>query len=236
MTIARTAPRQGPRPAGGAVTPGMLVLGITLAGAGLLLALAARGAGPLPGDLALTRAIQRAIPPDSGIGAILRSLGRIIWGVPLVAVVAALLARWWAAAVALLVAGGTALIVGELLLPPIVARPRPTAALVRVEQPLPADGYGFPSGTVLFAVVTLGLIGYLVWTGRAARPGRAGPLAIVTASLAALLVVLVSLSRVEAGAHWPSDVLGGWLCGGAWLLVLVAAYRGWRGGDGRRGG
>jgi membrane-associated phospholipid phosphatase len=42
-----------------------------------------------------------------------------------------------------------------------------------------------------------------------------------------LMVLLIGLSRVYVGGHWATDVVGGWLSGGAWLLVLVAAHRWW---------
>jgi hypothetical protein len=76
----------------------------------------------------------------------------------------------------------------------------------------------FPSGHAAAAFAFAG-----IWVmGTAGKP--------VWRALALLLAVLVSLSRIMVGVHWPIDVLwgmgGGWM--GAWLGLALYRRRGWR--------
>lgn len=89
-----------------------------------------------------------------------------------------------------------------------LALPRPPATLHLIE----ASGYGFPSGHAAGAVLVYGLL---------ARQARYGP-RIARYGVAAVVALLVGLSRIATGVHFLGDVLGGFLLG---LVVLVAAGR-----------
>lgn len=92
----------------------------------------------------------------------------------------------------------------------LFAHPRPYDLDPSVGRAQPELGYGLPSGHAQNAVV--------IWGGLAAW--RRSTLAWVGAILIALLI---GLSRVYRGVHFPTDVLGGWVIG-AVLLVAGLNY------------
>ncbi len=77
----------------------------------------------------------------------------------------------------------------------------------------------FPSGhSMLSAVVFLTLGGLL------ARYIRQKRLKIYVLSLAILATLLVGISRVYLGVHWPTDVLAGWTVGSSWALLCWVIF------------
>jgi undecaprenyl-diphosphatase len=99
------------------------------------------------------------------------------------------------------------------LLKLVLRRPRPVTAYVM--QFNLVTNYSFPSGHSGAALLVYGLLGGL------AAGYLAAPWAALTAAALYLLVLLVGLSRIYLGAHFPTDVLGGWLMGSAALLLIT---------------
>jgi undecaprenyl-diphosphatase len=117
-----------------------------------------------------------------------------------------------AALLAVAMVGGTAL---SSVLKAFFERPRPdiVPALTNVTS------LSFPSGHSMMSAVAYLTIAVLI--GRSS-PSPAVRLYLVV--VAVLITVLVGLSRIYLGVHWPSDVLAGWCGGAAWALAcwLVA--------------
>ena len=100
----------------------------------------------------------------------------------------------------------------------VVDRPRPDDSMVRVTEQ--ANGLSFPSGHTMGTVVFFGIIFYLSFQLIKNRPLR-----YLVQVLALSQMLAIGFSRVYTGAHWPSDVLGGFLWGTWFVVALVACYR-----------
>lgn len=87
-------------------------------------------------------------------------------------------------------------------------QPRPFNYDQRVRPIVPADGGGLPSGHTQNAVVIWGYLA--VWSRKAAAWAAAG-----------FLMVVIPLSRVYLGAHFPTDLIGGYLLGALILIIFL---------------
>jgi len=106
----------------------------------------------------------------------------------------------------------------------LVDRPRPSCSLY-------LGGNSFPSGHTTYAMVICGCIFFL-----APRLLKWPLVARVIQALAVLFVVLMGMSRIFLGAHWPSDVLGGLILGGLILAPGIFIYKQYFGGARIRSG
>jgi undecaprenyl-diphosphatase len=89
----------------------------------------------------------------------------------------------------------------------LVARPRPPGATI-----VPTAGFSFPSGHALNSTTTYGLVAVVFWRSRLPHALR-----LTAAVIGVTLPILVGLSRIALDVHYPSDVLGGWLAGVAFV-------------------
>ena len=83
------------------------------------------------------------------------------------------------------------------------------------------DG-SFPSGHAFFAMTLFGLLAYFAFTRMPRRFLR-----MLTFLSLLALILLIGASRVYLGAHWPSDVLAGYLFGAVFLWIFIYFDRAW---------
>lgn len=105
----------------------------------------------------------------------------------------------------------------------LVGRIRPPQAVQLVLETNPS----FPSGHTLGSTAVIGVVTVVMLTRSRGRLRRA-----VLAMAAVAAIVAIGLSRLYLGVHWATDVLAGWLIGGAWLAVCVGVAL-WCTGQGR---
>lgn len=120
-----------------------------------------------------------------------------------------LLARRWGAAILVTVSvvGGTLISSG---LKAMFGRPRPDLVPHAVE----VTSASFPSGHAMLAMIT-----YLTLGAVLAEVQDRHRYKVYILTWALVLSVLVGITRVYLGVHWPTDVLAGWCIGAAWALL-----------------
>ena len=124
-------------------------------------------------------------------------------------------ARDWARVTAVLMAGVGGLLLNYLL-KAVFHRGRPEFATEFITR----QSWSFPSGHAMESLAAYGMLAFLLIGQRRAPVHRR---ALTGAAI--LLIGAIGVSRVYLGVHYLSDVVGGWLAGGAWLLVCITAYR-----------
>ncbi|MDD4509611.1 MAG: phosphatase PAP2 family protein [Oscillospiraceae bacterium] len=116
--------------------------------------------------------------------------------------------RWRRIGIAALVAMFLAFVSGEIILKNLVARPRPFIEIDALIPLLPMQqGFSFPSGHTAssFAAAFVYVRG---------APARWAKISFP------ILAVLMGISRLYVGVHYPSDVLAGAILGLFWSLVV----------------
>lgn len=99
----------------------------------------------------------------------------------------------------------------------IWARARPDLLF----QGIPSPGFhSFPSGHASKTIAIYGLLTVL-WI----RASRTDAEKLLAGTVLAAIVSAVAVGRTAMGVHWPSDIIGGLIVGGTWLLLLAYGLR-----------
>lgn len=96
------------------------------------------------------------------------------------------------------------------------ARPRPDL----VDHLVTVQSMSFPSGHAMSSAVIYLTIGALMANAERRRDVRGYIFAV-----AGFLTLVIGVSRVFLGVHYPTDVLAGWTLGAAWALLCWLAAR-----------
>ena len=213
-----------------AVEPGSGPLVGTALGAGLLAAAVAlllfvwlgyqvRSGEPTDFDLtirAAVRSLETARLSSVMWGASYYGAPRLLLPLSLAAAALFLLRGWrrGAGLVVVTLAGAALLDVG---LKQLFARTRPQAFFDFYPTP---ESFSFPSGHSLFAVCFFGGIAVLLshrLQGRLAQ--------VLVWAVAVVAILLIGVSRIYLGVHYPTDVIGGFAVGIVWVASVALGDR-----------
>lgn len=166
--------------------------------------------GPLPGDVAITLALQSALGQAPAWAGWLTDTAKapLLWGTLAVAAALAWRGSGWRGALAVPLAYAFAF-AADLALRAVLFVPRPDPGWVAVAAPAASSGLPSTFGLVYGALFGAALLG-----PRAARRARPARLA------AAGLLFAGATARIVLGGHWPSQMLASVAFG---LLLAIAA-------------
>ena len=122
--------------------------------------------------------------------------------------------RWEAI---VLIVSNIAAIVLEEIIKLIVRSPGPGVPSAAVLQKL--SDYSFPSGHVIFYITFFGLICYFIVSKMEQTWKK-----VLLLTPPGIIIIMIGVSRVYLLQHWISDVVGGYLLGGLFLIISIRVY------------
>jgi len=82
--------------------------------------------------------------------------------------------------------------------------------------------YSYPSGHAMVSFVFYMTAAYLLWLNIPSKAGR-----VIIMLVCCLITLLIGLSRVYLGVHYPSDIIGGYFAGGVivWVIAILLRWQ-----------
>ncbi|QIL46059.1 phosphatase PAP2 family protein [Vagococcus coleopterorum] len=103
---------------------------------------------------------------------------------------------------------------GNYLVKFLYHRPRPLT-----EHLVPADHYSFPSGHAMASILFYGSLIIVIQLIMSASSFKK-----IIQSLLVILILLIGWSRIYLNVHYPTDIIGGYLLGSAWLIATLPIF------------
>ncbi len=80
-------------------------------------------------------------------------------------------------------------------------------------------GYSFPSGHATNAISLYGILTFIIWRHIHSKRGKS--ILLLTSTV---MILMIGISRIYLGVHYPSDILAGYLSGGLWVILAIQLY------------
>ena len=93
----------------------------------------------------------------------------------------------------------------------IISRPRPDHLRLITQ-----GGYSYPSGHSMISIALYGFLIYYVY-----KKASNIKVKVFTIVLLTILIILIGISRIYLGVHYPSDVLGGYLFASIIIIITI---------------
>lgn len=82
------------------------------------------------------------------------------------------------------------------------------------------NGFSFPSGHSMSSFILYGAL--MIITTRITKNW---PIRLAVYAICTFMILTIGYSRIYLGVHFPSDVIGGYVAGCAWLAIIATAFK-----------
>ncbi|WP_232698449.1 phosphatase PAP2 family protein [Brevibacillus daliensis] len=120
--------------------------------------------------------------------------------------------RWEPLFLVIAISGG---VLFNQLLKWVFHRQRPT-----IHRLVEETGYSFPSGHSMVSFIFYGMLWMLLYMFLVSRFPK-----VISTLISIILILMIGVSRIYLGVHYPSDVIAGFAAGGIWLVICLMGLR-----------